>query len=190
MLTERDICVGFRNVWFFPNFFFYEVRNCPTITNVINVAAKREYLPFFVLLFISHTRNSYATSVPSTRLSYVALILEFRHGRSFVRRIQRGRGIILSICSSHINFQLYPKVARTTWFHSRWGVVSAQAVQKERATSFYKRKIIYIYTQNADASRISRNLTGVGRHTQYAWEMIASNWFFAAAASNFLLFIR
>lgn len=31
----------------FSELFFHEVRNCPTITNVINVAAKRECLPFF-----------------------------------------------------------------------------------------------------------------------------------------------
>lgn len=103
---NREKCLRrrFQNVKFFPNFFFHDVRNCPTTTNVINAVAKREYFPFFSPFFISHTRNSYATSVPSTQLSYVALILKFQHGRSFARRIQRGCGIILSICRSYINF--------------------------------------------------------------------------------------
>lgn len=169
---------------FFPTF-FHEVRNCPTITNVINVAAKRGYLPFFVLLFISHTRNSYATSVPSTRLSYVAFILEFRHGRSFVRRIQPGRGIILSIYRSRINFQLYPKVANdvislTMKCHKRSG---------KRATSFYKRNI-YIYIQNADASdgsRVTRRASAVTRNMRKRW--LLQTGFSQQLRPIFLLFI-
>lgn len=113
----------FRNVRFIPWLFLFafslfslSTAGCTrTTTQQYNKCNQRRVARArgdarFIVFYFANSRNSRATRrMPPTQLSYVALILKFRHGRSFARcNPQRGCGImlILSICRSYINFRL------------------------------------------------------------------------------------